>query len=81
MLNYIFKIKVNANNKKELLIEYGTNEHLREVEFNCDNKKEFYIGRKQDADIEIAESQVSREQAMIYLLFLIIASHNPIQKI
>jgi len=66
VLNYIFKIKVNANNKKELLIEYGTNEHLREVEFNCDNKKEFYIGRKQDADIEITESQVSREQAMIY---------------
>ena len=29
-------------------------------------KKEFYIGRKQGADIEITESKVSREQAMIY---------------
>ena len=66
VLSYIFKIKVNNNNKKELLIEYGTNENLSQVEFNCDKKTEFYIGRKQDADIEITESQVSREQAMIY---------------
>ena len=66
VLNYIFKIKVNSNNKKELLIEYGTNENLSQVEFNCEKKTEFYIGRKQDADIEITESQVSREQAMIY---------------
>jgi pSer/pThr/pTyr-binding forkhead associated (FHA) protein len=66
VLSYIFKIKVNKNNKKELLIEYGTNENLSQIEFNCDKKTEFYIGRKQDADIEIEERQVSREQAMIY---------------
>jgi pSer/pThr/pTyr-binding forkhead associated (FHA) protein len=66
VLSYIFKIKVNNNNKKELLIEYGTNENLSQIEFNCEKKTEFYIGRKQDADIEITESQVSREQAMIY---------------
>ena len=65
VLNYIFKIKV-SNNKKELLIEYGTNENLSQVEFNCEKKTEFYIGRKQDADILISDSQVSREQAMIY---------------
>jgi biopolymer transport protein ExbD len=66
VLSYIFKIKVNNTNKKELLIEYGTNENLSQVEFNCEKKKEFYIGRKQDADININESQVSREQTMIY---------------
>ena len=66
VLSYIFKIKVNNNNKKELLIEYGTNENLTSVEFNCEKKTEFYIGRKQDSDIEITDSQVSREQAMIY---------------
>ena len=66
VLSYIFKIRVNNNNKKELLIEYGTNENLSQVEFNCEKKTEFYIGRKQDADIEITESQVSREQAIIY---------------
>ena len=66
VLSYIFKIKVNNNNKKELLIEYGVNENLSQIEFNCDKKTEFFIGRKQDADIEITESQVSREQAMIY---------------
>lgn len=66
VLSYIFKIRVNSNNKKELLIEYGVNENLTQVEFNCDKKKEFYIGRKQGADIEITESKVSREQAMIY---------------
>lgn len=65
MLNYIFKIKV-SNNKKELLIEYGANENLTQVEFNCEKKTEFYIGRKQDADILLSDSQVSREQAMIY---------------
>ena len=65
MLNYIFKIKVGSN-KKELLIEYGTNENLLQVEFNCEKKTEFYIGRKQDADILLSDSQVSREQAMIY---------------
>ena len=53
-------------NKKELLIEYGTNENLLQVEFNCEKKTEFYIGRKQDADILLSDSQVSREQAMIY---------------
>ena len=46
VLNYIFKIKV-SNNKKELLIEYGANENLTQVEFNCEKKTEFYIGRKQ----------------------------------
>ena len=66
VLSYIFKIKVNKDNKKEVSIEYGTNENLTMVEFNADKKKEFYIGRKNDADIEINESQVSREQAMIY---------------
>ena len=66
VFSYIFKIKVNANNRKELLIEYGKNENLSEVGFNCEKKTEFYIGRKQDADIEIPDSQVSREQAMIY---------------
>ena len=66
VLSYIFKIKVNNNNKKELLIEYGTNENLTSVEFNSEKKTEFYIGRKQDSDIEITDSQVSREQAMIY---------------
>ena len=66
VLSYIFKIRVNNTNKKELIIEYGVNENLKQVEFNCEKKKEFYIGRKQDADIEITESQVSREQAMIY---------------
>jgi pSer/pThr/pTyr-binding forkhead associated (FHA) protein len=65
VLNYIFKIKVGSN-KKELLIEYGTNENLSQVEFNCEKKTEFYIGRKQDADILLSDSQVSREQAMIY---------------
>ena len=53
-------------NKKEVVIEYGKNENLTQVEFNCEKKKEFYIGRKQDADIEISKSEVSREQAMIY---------------
>ena len=66
VLSYIFKIKVNSENPKELLIEYGKNENLSQVEFNSNKKTEFYIGRKQDADIEITESQVSREQAMIY---------------
>ena len=66
VFSYIFKIKVNTNNRKELLIEYGKNENLSEVQFNCEKKTEFYIGRKQDADIEITDSQVSREQAMIY---------------
>ena len=66
VFSYIFKIKVNINNRKELLIEYGKNENLSEVTFNCEKKTEFYIGRKQDADIEITDSQVSREQAMIY---------------
>ena len=42
VLNYIFKIKVNSNNKKELLIEYGTNENLTSVEFNSEKKTEFY---------------------------------------
>ena len=37
-----------------------------QVEFNSNKKTELYIGRKQDADIEITESQVSREQTMIY---------------
>ena len=66
VFSYIFKIKVNANNHKQILVEYGKNENLSEVEFNCEKKTEFYIGRKQDADIEISDSQVSREQAMIY---------------
>lgn len=66
VLSYIFKIRVNNNNKKEVIIEYGQNENLTQVEFNCEKKKEFYIGRKQDADIEISKSEVSREQAMIY---------------
>ena len=66
VFSYIFKIKVNIKNPKELLIEYGKNENLSEVSFNCEKKTEFYIGRKQDADIEITDSQVSREQAMIY---------------
>ena len=66
VLSYIFKIKVNSDNPKELLIEYGKNENLSQVEFNSNKKTEFYIGRKQDADIEITESQVSREQTMIY---------------
>ena len=46
VLSYIFKIRVNSNNKKELLIEYGVNENLTQVEFNYDKKNEFYIGRK-----------------------------------
>lgn len=66
ILSYIFKIRINRNNKKELIIEYGTNENLTEKSFDCDKKKEFYIGRKTDADIEISDNQVSREQAMIY---------------
>ena len=66
VLSYIFKIKVNKMNKKEVIIEYGKNENLTQVEFNCDKKKEFYIGRKQDSDIELGENQISREQAMIY---------------
>ena len=66
VLSYIFKIKVNKSNKKEVIIEYGKNENLSEVEFNCEKKKEFYIGRKQDSDIELPESEISREQAMIY---------------
>lgn len=63
---YIFKIRVNNTNNKELIIEYGQNENLTEVEFNCEKKKEFLIGRKQEADIEISKSDVSREQATIY---------------
>ena len=66
VLSYIFKIKVNNENGKELIIEYGKNENLTQVEFNCEKKTEFHIGRKQDADIEITDTQVSREQAMIY---------------
>ena len=66
VLSYVFKIKVNKNNKKEVIIEYGKNENLTQVEFNCEKKKEFYIGRKQDSDIELPESEVSREQTMIY---------------
>ena len=60
VLNYIFKIKVSSN-KKELLIEYGTNENLLQVEFNCEKKTEFYIGRKQDADILLSDSQVKQQ--------------------
>ena len=66
VLSYIFKIKVNKMNKKEVVIEYGKNENLTQVEFNCEKKKEFYIGRKQDSDIELRENEISREQAMIY---------------
>ena len=66
VLSYIFKIKVNKMNKKEIIIEYGKNENLTQVEFNCEKKKEFYIGRKQDSDIELGENEISREQAMIY---------------
>lgn len=68
VMKYIFKIKVNNNNKNEVIVEYGTNENLTMVEFNLDKKKkkEFYIGRKADCDIVINDSQVSREQAMIY---------------
>ena len=57
---------MNSQNEKEVLIEYGTNENLKQVEFNCEKKTEFYIGRKADADIQLSESKVSREQAMIY---------------
>jgi len=39
---------------------------LTQVEFNCEKKKEFYIGRKQGSDIELPETEISREQAMIY---------------
>ena len=66
VLSYIFKIKVNKMNKKEVIIEYGKNENLTQVEFNCEKKKEFYIGRKQDSDIELGENEISREQAMVY---------------
>jgi pSer/pThr/pTyr-binding forkhead associated (FHA) protein len=66
VLSYIFKIKVNRSNNKELIIEYGKNENLTQVEFNSEKKKEFYIGRKQGSDIELPESEISREQAMIY---------------
>jgi len=66
VLSYIFKIKVNKMNKKEVVIEYGKNENLTQVEFNCEKKKEFFIGRKQDSDIELRENEISREQAMIY---------------
>ena len=66
VLSYIFKIKVNKSNNKEVIIEYGKNENLTQVEFNCEKKKEFYIGRKQGSDIELPESEISREQAMIY---------------
>ena len=66
VLSYIFKIKVNRSNNKELIIEYGKNENLTQVEFKKKKKKEFYIGRKQGSDIELPESEISREQAMIY---------------
>ena len=66
VLSYIFKIKVNKSNNKEVIIEYGKNENLTQVEFNSEKKKEFYIGRKQGSDIELPESEISREQAMIY---------------
>ena len=66
VLSYIFKIKINKTNKNEVIIEYGKNENLSEIIFNCEKKKEFYIGRKQESDIILPESEVSREQAMIY---------------
>ena len=66
VLSYIFKIKINKSNKNEVIIEYGKNENLSEIIFNCEKKKEFYIGRKQESDIILPESEVSREQAMIY---------------
>ena len=66
VLSYIFKINIDKMNKKEVIIEYGKNENLTRVEFNCEKKTEFYIGRKQDSDIELPESEISREQAMIY---------------
>ena len=66
VLSYIFKIKVNKNDNKKVTIEYGKNENLAQVEFNSEKKNEFYIGRKQDSDIELPENEVSREQAMIY---------------
>ncbi len=66
VLSYIFKINIDKMNKKEVIIEYGKNENLTRVEFNCEKKTEFYIGRKQDSDIELPENEISREQAMIY---------------
>ena len=66
VLSYIFKIKVNSENKKELLIEYGKNDNFSQIEFNCEKKNEFYIGRRQDADIVLTDSQISREHTMIY---------------
>ena len=67
ILSYIFKIKVNNRNKKELLIEYGTNdENLSELVFNCDKKTEFFIGRKDNSDILLNDNGISREHAMIY---------------
>lgn len=65
--SYIFKIRVNIKgDKSEVVVEYGTNENLTMIEFNTDKKTEFYIGRKPESDIEISDSRVSREQAMIY---------------
>jgi hypothetical protein len=66
VLSYIFKIKVNKNDNKKVTIEYGKNENLAQVEFNSEKKNEFYIGRKQDSDIELGENEISREQAMVY---------------
>ena len=54
VLSYIFKIKVNRSNNKELII-------CLKPQFKNED-----IGRKQGSDIELPESEISREQAMIY---------------
>lgn len=63
--NYNFKIQASAN-KREVTIEYGQGENLTKKVFNNEQKTTYYIGRKQECDIIINESEVSREQAMVY---------------
>lgn len=63
--NYNFKIQASGN-KKEVTIEYGQGENLTKKVFNNEQKTTYYIGRKSECDIQINESEVSREQAMIY---------------
>jgi pSer/pThr/pTyr-binding forkhead associated (FHA) protein len=57
---------INVYSKDELQIEYGQNENLQTSVFSNKNKTVFYVGRKADCDIVLHDSEVSREQAIIY---------------
>lgn len=63
--NYNFKIQTASNNK-EVNIEYGNGDNLQKIVLNNEHKTIYSIGRKQECDIVLNESEVSREQAIVY---------------